>query len=399
MCENCKSLFDLKENLPFIIPCGHTLCQKCFDSIEFKNNKMKCPLDSNIYEINKELIPKNEMLIDYIRTNKMGPKYSYQIRECVIEEATFYHKDTRNCFQKLCHHLYVLIYIKIFLRIVNILLWPFKKIYHLIQKIMDLMHIIYLRIKIIMLKVIKKIRAIRLPKANIHCKYCHKIKDRIVHGKIFRAMKKFFKYTIRAPIWINYLKLMKNLVYQSQSISNNKCIKLINATMAIIGLFIAHLIAYFTNNLENFFIILLLLNESTIVLNEFRNMDIEKVNKKYINKNKNIKNIISNGKRKSDFGMGKYISKKNIDEDDEEYLIDKKKHHRGKKCLKRWRGFILFFYFFPMIKGYIFEFIKYREYSKDIDVDLQEKNIKRWIGVVNSLLFLPKLLIVIYLTS
>ena len=52
-----------------------------------------------------------------------------------------------------------------------------------------------------------------------------------------------------------------------------------------------------------------------------------------------------------------------------------------------------------MIKGYIFEFIKYREYSKDIDVDLQEKNIKRWIGVVNSLLFLPKLLIVIYLTS
>ena len=97
--------------------------------------------------------------------------------------------------------------------------------------------------------------------------------------------------------------------------------------------------------------------------------------------------------------MGKYISKKNIDEDDEEYLIDKKKHHRGKKCLKRWRGFILFWYFFPMIKGYIFEFIKYREYSKDIDVDLQEKNIKRWIGVVNSLLLLPKLLIVIYLTS
>ena len=38
------------------------------------------------------------------------------------------------------------------------------------------------------------------------------------------------------------------------------------------------------------------------------------------------------------------------------------------------------------------------EYSKDIDLDSQEKYIKIWTGVINSLLFIPKLLIVIYLT-
>ena len=58
----------------------------------------------------------------------------------------------------------------------------------------------------------------------------------------------------------------------------------------------------------------------------------------------------------------------------------------------------------PIIKNetvsvYIFEFIKYREYSKNIDLDIQDKNVKIWTGVANSLLFIPKILIVLYLTS
>ena len=397
MCENCKNLFDLKENLPFLIPCGHTLCQKCLDSLEFNNKKMKCPLDSNIYEIDKEKIPKNEILIEYIQTNKVGPKYSYQIREYVIEEATFCHIDKRNCFQKLCHYIYVLVYIKMFLGIVNIIFYPFKKVYHIIKRIFELMNILRLKIKEIILKIFKKIKSIKFPKIN--CKYCSKIKNKIIHSKIIRGIIKFCKYTIRAPIWINYLKLMKNLIYESQAISKNKCIKVINVIMSLIGIFIAHLIAYLTNNLENFFIILLLLNESVIILNDFRKMDIEKANKKYINKNTILTNVIRHGKkRSSDFGMGKYKIT-NLDEEDEEYLIDKKKHHRGKKCLIRWTCFLLFWYFFPMVKKLIYNFIEYTEYSKNIDVDLQEKNIKIWIGVVNSLLLIPKLLIVIYLTS
>ena len=147
MCENCKKLFDIKKNLPYLIPCGHTICEKCLNILEFKDNKMKCPIDGHIYEVTKDKIPKNEMLIYYFQTNKNGPKYSYQIRECVIEEATFCHMDRRNCCQKLFHFIYILIYVKIILSILNIIFWPFKKIYQLIKKCINLIYIIYLKIK------------------------------------------------------------------------------------------------------------------------------------------------------------------------------------------------------------------------------------------------------------
>ncbi len=396
MCENCKKLFDLKENLPYLIPCGHTLCQNCLNSIEFNNNKMKCPIDSHIYEIMKEKIPKNEILIEYIQNNKTGPKYSYQIRECVIEEATFCHVVRRNCIQKICHYLYILIYIKLILRIINLILWPFKKIYQLIRKIFHLIYLLYLKIKSFFTKIINKIKSIKLPKININCRCCYKIKENIKHMRLIRTIIKFFKYTIRAPLWINYIKIMKNLLNESLAISKNKCLKLINLIIALAGIILAHFIAYLTNNLEYFFIILLLLNESTNVLIAFMKMDEEKGNKKYINNN-NINNNINN-KRKNNFGIVNYYKKKTLDEENEDYLFDENKYHRGKKCITRWIGFLLFWYFFPMIKKYLYNFIEYWEYSKNNDLDTQEKKIKIWIGLLNSLLFVPKLLIVIYLT-
>lgn len=397
MCENCKTLFDINNNLPYLIPCGHTICEKCLNSFDFKDDTIKCPLDSLIYKIAKENIPKNEMLLDFMRSNKFGPKYSYQIRELVIEEATFCHIDRRNCFQRLCHHLYILLYVKIFLSIVNIILWPFRKIYQLIKKIMNLIYRIYLKIKEFIIKIIIKIKSIHLPKININCKYFYKIKDKLAHSRIIRTIIKFFKYTLRAPLWINYLKIMRNLIYESQAKVNNICFKIINVILSIMGIFLAHLVAYLTNNLENFFIILLLLNESTIVMIEFMKMDDEKNKKKYLKKHQPKKSVMINNKRKNEFGL---IKKKSYDdEDDDEYLIDKKKFRRGKKCIIRWIGFILFWYFYPMIKENIYKFIEYWQYSKDISLEQQEKKIKIWIGVVNSLFIFPKLMIVIYLTS
>lgn len=396
MCENCKNLFDIKKNLPYLIPCGHTICERCLNSLDFKNNRLKCPIDSRIYETTKEKIPRNEMLIDYMQSNKLGPKYSYQIREMVIEEATFCRVDRRNCCQKLCHQIYILIYVKIILTILNIIFWPFKKVYQLIKKILNLLYRIFLKIKEFCIKIINKIKSIHLPKINANCKFCIRIKDRIVNSKLIKTIIKFFKYTIRAPLWINYLKIMKNLIYESQAKVNNICFKAINVILAIMGILLAHLIAYLTNNLENFFIILLLLNESTIVLVEFMKMDDEKDKKRYLKNNRPKNNVMrGHSKRKSDFGI---IQKRTFEEEDEEYLIDENKYHRGKKCINRWIGFILFWYFYPMIKQYIYDFIKYRQYSKDIDIELQEKNIKIWIGIVNSLFLIPKLLIVIYLT-
>ena len=400
MCENCNNLFDLKNNLPYIFPCGHTLCENCLNSIEFQNKKCKCPIDSKEYEIAKEKISKNEMLIDYMKENILGPRYSYQVRESVITKATFCHTIRRNFIQKLGHYLYKLVYVKIVLSIANLMLWPFRKIHQFIMKIRNLLYLNYLKIKLFLIKIYKKIKSIRLPKLNIRSKYYYKIKERIAHSRLIRAIIKFFRYTLRAPIFFNYLKLMKNLLYKSQKNVKNKCMKVINVILTFMGICLSHSVAFYTNNLENFFIILLLLNESTIVLNDFRKMNEEKAHKKYIYKNK-IKNRTARGAlRKNDFGMGNYINNKNNDEEDDEYLKDKKKHHRGQKCVRRWIGFMLFWYFFPMISRYLIEFIKYWEYSKNyLDYETQEKNVKNNIAVVNHLLVIPKLLIVFYLTS
>ena len=398
MCEKCQKLFDVNTNLPYLIPCGHTICEKCLNLLEFKNNKLKCPIDCRVYEVTKDKIPKNEMLIYYFETNKNGiPKYSYQIRECVIEEATFCHMDTRNCFQKLCHFLYILIYVKIILSILNIIFWPFKKIYQLIKKVINLIYIIYLKIKGICIIIINKIRSITLPKIKINCNYYYKIKDKLLRSKLIKTIIKFYKYTMRAPLWVNYIKLMKNLLYESQKNANNICIKIVKIMMAIIAIFFAHLFAYLTSNLSNFFIILVLLNESAVVLMDFMKMNDEKNSKKYIYKKIISKNINKNKGRKS---VHEKIKKPNSDDDEneKEYLIDENKYYRGKKCIIRWIGFILYWYFFPILKDNLFNLIKYMEYSKDIDLDSQEKYIKIWTGVINSLLFIPKLLIVIYLT-
>ena len=399
MCEKCQKLFDVNTNLPYLIPCGHTICEKCLNTLDFKNNKMKCPIDSHIYEVTKDKIPKNEMLIYYFQTNKNGPKYSYQIRECVIEEATFCHMDTRNCFQKLCHFLYILIYAKIILTILNIIFWPFKKIYQFIKKVIHLMYIIYLKIKGFCIIIINKIKSIALPKLKINCNYYYKIRDKFLKSELVKTIIKFYKYTMRAPLCINYIKLMKNLLYESQKNANNICIKIVKIMMAIITIFFAHLFVYLTSNLANFFLILLILNESAVVLLDFMKMNDEKNNKKYINKKIINKNTNKNKGRKS-VHVRERIMKNNFDEDEEEkeYLIDENKYYRGKKCIIRWIGFILFWYCFPILKDHLFNLIKYLEYSKDIDLDSQEKNIKIWKGVINSLLFIPKILIVIYLT-
>ena len=393
MCENCKNLFDIKNNLPFILPCGHTLCEKCLNSLEFNNNKLECPIDSHIYEASKENIPKNEMLIEYILSNKLGPKYSYQIREYNIPEANFNYMDRRNCCQKIFRFFYKLFYVKIFLAIMNILLFPFKKIYQILKKIMNFLYIIYLKIKVFLLKIFKKIKQIQFPKLNVYFKFCEKFKIKLLHFHIVRTIIIFFKYTIRAPLWFNYLTLMRNLIYQSQVNVNNACFKTINILITLIGIILVHLFAYFTNNLDNLFIIVLLLNESSIVLFDFMKMDDEKKNKKYLKKN--YKSTLHKERRNS------LLMRANntFDEEEEEYLIDENKYNRGKKCIIRWIGFIFYWYFSPIAIKLFYNFVSYWK-GDGINVEnLPEKRINILRGIINSLLLIPKLLVIIYLTS
>ena len=392
MCENCNNLFDAKNNLPHILPCGHTICEKCLNSIDYKDNKLECPIDSHIYEIEKEKIPKNEMLIEYMLNNKFGPKYSYQIRESVIEKATFSHIIRRNCCQKILRFFYKLFFIKIIFPIVNILLFPFNKIYHLLKKIINILYNIYLKIKDFFLKIWNKIKAIKFPKLNINCKCFEKIKIRLLNSEITRTIIIFFKYTIRAPLWINYIKLMNNLIYQSQAKVNNKCIKLINILIVLTCIILVHLFGYYTDNLDNLFILLSLLNESTIVLFDFMRMDDEKNNKKYLRKNSAKEKI---GKT----GFNKNKNNKTIDEEEDEYLIDLNKYNRGKKCIVRWIGFIIFWYFSPIVKEYIFYYVSLLSGSENNDINIPRRKIDFLNGIIKSLMLITKLLIIIYLTS
>ena len=393
MCENCKNLFDIKNNIPFILPCGHTLCEKCLNSLEFNNNKLECPIDSHIYDTSKERIPKNEMLIEYILSNKLGPKYSYQIREYNIPEATFYHIVRRNCCQKIFRFFYKLFYVKMISHILNVLLFPFRKVYKILEKFMNLIYLIYVKIKKFFLKIWQKIKQIKFPKLSAYFKFSEKFKIKLLHYQIVRTIIIFFKYTIRAPLWLNYLKLMKNLIYQSQLNVNNACFKAINILITLIGIILVHLFAYFTNNLDNLFIILLLLNESSIVLFDFMKMDDEKKKKKYLLKN--YKPTLQKERRKSALMR----SNNTFDEEEEEYLIDENKYNRGKKCIIRWIGFIFYWYFSPIAIKLFYNFVSYWK-GDGINVEnLPEKRINILRGIINSLLLIPKLLVIIYLTS
>ena len=393
MCENCKNLFDIKNNIPFILPCGHTLCEKCLNSLEFNNNKLECPIDSHIYETSKEKIPKNEMLIEYILSNKLGPKYSYQIREYNIPEATFYHMVKRNCCQKIFRFFYKLFYVKMISPILNVLLFPFRKVYKILEKFMNLIYLIYVKIKKFFLKIWQKIKQIKFPKLSAYFKFSEKFKIKLLHYQIVRTIIIFFKYTIRAPLWLNYLKLMKNLIYQSQLNVNNACFKAINILITLIGIILVHLFAYFTNNLDNLFIILLLLNESSIVLFDFMKMDDEKKKKKYLLKN--YKPTLQKERRKSALMR----SNNTFDEEEEEYLIDENKYNRGKKCIIRWIGFIFYWYFSPLAIKLFYNFVAFWKGNEISNENLPEKRINILRGIINSLLLIPKLLVVVYLTS
>ena len=388
MCEKCNELFDIKDNLPYLMPCGHSICERCFSSLEYKNNKIECPIDLHIYEITKDKIPKNEMLIDYMQYQKFGPNYSYQIRECLIEEARFFHIIRRNCCQKLCHFLYKLLIIKLFFPLLNKFLWPFKKMIHIIKALANIFYLVFIKVKNFLFKIINKIKSIRIP--NIYCKCCYKLKEKFINFRIIKTVIKFFKYTIRAPLWINYLKIMKNLLVQSKLKDRNTFIKIIHTIFVLIAIIAAHYIAYILKNLDSFFILILLLNESIIVLTNFMKMDEEKYQKKYLNKNK--KNFQKN-KRKNEFGM---MKNNTFDEEEEQYYIDENKYNRGKKCIIRWIGFILFWYFYPSIYNSIFNFLKYRKISKHSDTEINDNSIL--IGIIKYLFIIPKLLIVIYLT-
>ena len=68
MCENCKETFNLSTKMPYLLPCGHTLCRFCLENIWEKQKKLKCPFDQIEHINHIDSLPRNEILVDIIKT-------------------------------------------------------------------------------------------------------------------------------------------------------------------------------------------------------------------------------------------------------------------------------------------------------------------------------------------
>ena len=120
---------------------------------------------------------------------------------------------------------------------------------------------------------------------------------------------------------------------------------------------------------------------------------MKKRKKKYLLKN--YKPTLQKERRKSALMR----SNNTFDEEEEEYLIDENKYNRGKKCIIRWIGFIFYWYFSPLAIKLFYNFVAFWKGNEISNENLPEKRINILRGIINSLLLIPKLLVVVYLTS
>ena len=82
-CPKCKLLYDSLNHLPRIIPtCNHTMCNFCINEIKKKFNKFICPIDNTIYEDtpSNATFKENTNLIEELQTFlKIPTNYNYEI--------------------------------------------------------------------------------------------------------------------------------------------------------------------------------------------------------------------------------------------------------------------------------------------------------------------------------
>lgn len=68
-CKSCKHKFDLKDHLPKILPCFHTICLQCctanFDPLD---HQVKCTYDDEVHNISLNELHTN-LILQEILTN------------------------------------------------------------------------------------------------------------------------------------------------------------------------------------------------------------------------------------------------------------------------------------------------------------------------------------------
>ena len=62
-CPLCRRGFRLGQNLPFVLPCGHSVCGSCLETLRESSVKSICPLDQKPFLNIENMLPKNFSLM------------------------------------------------------------------------------------------------------------------------------------------------------------------------------------------------------------------------------------------------------------------------------------------------------------------------------------------------
>ncbi len=73
-CDNCLFVFNLDTNLPMLLPCGHTVCKKCLNSIWNRFAYIKCPFDGKKHFQDLKTYVTNSIIEDIVI------KYSEEVK-------------------------------------------------------------------------------------------------------------------------------------------------------------------------------------------------------------------------------------------------------------------------------------------------------------------------------
>ena len=86
-CEICMTELNCYDHKPFILPCGHTICEIAINKL-FKDSEIQCPKDKQMFKFNsQEDIKPNYFLLSILEKTK-EVRFNIQMQE---EISTQFH--------------------------------------------------------------------------------------------------------------------------------------------------------------------------------------------------------------------------------------------------------------------------------------------------------------------
>ena len=100
ICGNCKNKYNLLENYPVNLPCGHSVCKQCYTEklVQPQENMIKCPFQGDsdehesLMEMPKKIMP-NLPLVKQLKDFKGPNIYCHKHKDKPVELFCYDHKE------------------------------------------------------------------------------------------------------------------------------------------------------------------------------------------------------------------------------------------------------------------------------------------------------------------